>query len=230
MAPKRRGGSGFRTPELRGTLGTLFRTALEQASGMREVLERSARTGRERIDELRADRRRTELLADLGETVLELIRQGEIDLDELPEAQDLVRQLDELDADGGDYADEPPAPRSRSRFDDRPSPGRRPAPRAPTGHRARGGHDRDDDGTVSSGARWATPRPPARAAVWRPPVDDVPSAPAGDEAGPSPARRSFVPSPPHHPHRKGGITFDDEDLADYMHPDDVPPRGTDGDS
>lgn len=233
MATKRRGGSGFRTPELRGTLGTLFRTALEQASGMREVIERSARTGRERLDEFRADRRRNELLAELGEIVLDLIRQGEIDLAELPEAQDLVRHLDELDADAGDYDDAPPPPRSRSRFDDRSS--RRPAPRAQTvpGYRARGPRDHEDDGTVSSGARWSPPRPPARAAVWRPPVDDVPSGPdhAGPDAEAEPAaRRSFVPSPPQHPHRKGGITFDDDDLADYMHPDDVPPRSTEGES
>ena len=24
--------------------------------------------------------------------------------------------------------------------------------------------------------------------------------------------------------RRGGISFEDEDLADYMHPDDVPPK------
>jgi hypothetical protein len=32
--------------------------------------------------------------------------------------------------------------------------------------------------------------------------------------------------------RKGGISFeeDDDDLADYMHPDDVPPKPSGGDS
>jgi hypothetical protein len=29
---------------------------------------------------------------------------------------------------------------------------------------------------------------------------------------------------PRDPARKGGISFDDDDLADYMHPDDVPPK------
>ena len=30
--------------------------------------------------------------------------------------------------------------------------------------------------------------------------------------------------PKRDPHRKGGITFEDDDLAEYMHPDDVPPK------
>jgi hypothetical protein len=30
--------------------------------------------------------------------------------------------------------------------------------------------------------------------------------------------------PPRDPDRKGGIRFDEDDLSDYMHPDDVPPR------
>jgi hypothetical protein len=29
---------------------------------------------------------------------------------------------------------------------------------------------------------------------------------------------------PRDPARKGGISFEDDDLADYMHPDDVPPK------
>jgi hypothetical protein len=27
--------------------------------------------------------------------------------------------------------------------------------------------------------------------------------------------------------RKGGISFEDDDLAEYMHPDDVPPKDAD---
>jgi hypothetical protein len=194
MARQRRG--GFRTPELRGTLGTLLRTT-------REVLERGAREGRERLDEALAGRRRTDALADLGEVVLDLIRRGEIDLDEIPEARDIVAHLDELDAGSHDRDDDrhaPPPPPSRKRFDDRAGK-RRPAPRA------------DDDGTVASGT-W-TPPPRAKPAkpepkVWRPP--------------PVAAK----------PKAKGGISFDedsDEDLASYMHPDDVPPKDPpDGDS
>ena len=203
MARQRRGG-GFRPPELRGTLGTLLRTTLQQAGVVRDVardaLGRGAREGRSRLDEARAGRRRTDALAELGELVLDLIRRGEIDLAELPEAKPLVRRLDELDEsdDDADLDDVARAP-ARSRFDDR---GR-------------------EDGTVSS-SRWTPPKrsSPATARVWRPqePPPEEPAAPAG------PARRTM----PRNPHNKGGIQFDDdEDLAEYMHPDDVPPKAPD---
>src|SRR5882757_6693533 len=116
MASKRRG--GFRPPELRGALGTLLRTTTDV---VRDALERGAREGRARLDDVRANRRRHDALAELGEVVLDPIRRGEIDLDELPEARALVRRLDELDAsasDGGGetYVDhEPPRPASRRR-------------------------------------------------------------------------------------------------------------------
>jgi hypothetical protein len=198
MARQRRG--GFRPPELRGTLGTLLRTTLAQAGGLRDALERGAREGRARLDDALATRRRTDALAELGELVLDLIRRGEIELDQLPEARELVAHLDHLDA-GHSDEDEPdvaPAP-SRSRFDDR---GRR------------------DDGTVSS-SRWVAPvkKPTAPARVWRPPADDD-----DDRAVEPPPVAEKRPAP-----KKGGISFgrdddDDSDLAEYMHPDDVPPK------
>ncbi|MEO8841019.1 MAG: hypothetical protein ABI591_26565 [Kofleriaceae bacterium] len=195
MARQRRG--GFRPPELRGTLGTLLRTTLAQAGGLRDALERGAREGRARIDDALSGRRRNDALIELGEVVLDLIRRGEIEIDQLPEARELVAHLDELDHSDEEAADYAPAP-SRSRFDDR---GR-------------------DDGTVSSGGpRWVPPKKSAAPArIWRPveesdrPVDHVP--------------------PPAPPKKLGGITFgkndddNDDDLADYMHPDDVPPKAT----
>jgi hypothetical protein len=193
----------FRTPEIRGTLGTLIRSALAQAGGVREVLERGVREGRERFDNYRSDARRNEALAELGEIVLDLVRRGEIDPNELPEARDVIRHLEELDGEDGDAGvrdrDEIAQPPSRSRFDTRSS-------------------SREDDGTTSS-SRWSPPKPAKPAArVWRP-VD-----PAPEEAAPAPAARR-VPLPKD-PHRKGGISFgdDDDDLADYMHPDDVPAK------
>lgn len=190
MARQRRG--GFRPPELRGTLGTLLRTTLAQAGGLRDAIELRAR------DAL-SNRRRSELLADLGEVVLDLIRRGEIEIDQLPEARDLVARLDELDEhDGGDNERELAPPLSRSRFDDR---GR-------------------DDGTVSSSAsRWAAPIKKAAARVWRPPAPIEESERPTDEitARDRPAVKKL-----------GGISFgndgDDDDLAEYMHPDDVPPK------
>ncbi|HEY1553084.1 MAG TPA: hypothetical protein VGG28_34875 [Kofleriaceae bacterium] len=151
---------------------------------MRDVLERGAREGRSRVEDALSNRRRTDALAELGEIVLDLIRRGEVDVDELPEARDIVQHLDELDA-GAD--DEREAPRSiRKRFDTRAKP-------------------RDEaDGTTSS-TTWAPPNRPRAAAtqrIWRPNVDAVPAK------------------------KSGGIRFDDDDddLAEYMHPDDVPKK------
>ncbi|CAN5881284.1 hypothetical protein BH11MYX3_BH11MYX3_26490 [soil metagenome] len=195
MAQKRRGGGGgaFRPPELKGTLGTLLRTTLHQAGVVRDAAREVLGQGRARLDDVRQQRRRGDALADLGELVLDLIRKGEIDLGELPEARDLVQQLDDIDAQSGERGDDEQEPvataPSRSRFDTR-------------GARA-------DDGTVGSGARWTPPKPKGER-VWRPPVEDAP--PVAKPAAP----------------RKGGISFaaddDDDDLADYMHPDDVPPK------
>ncbi|HEV7555786.1 MAG TPA: hypothetical protein VGO00_10045 [Kofleriaceae bacterium] len=206
MARQRRG--GFRPPELRGTLGTLLRTTLAQAGTLREALERGAREGRSRLDEARQHRRRQDAVAELGEIVLQLIRDGEIDLDELPEVRQLVAQLDEVDADDAVDEDLPRAP-IRRRFDDRETRDLKP-PR--------------EDGTVSSSA-WKTKRGvPQR--VWRPVADepvtepDTPRTRNRDDTSTRSKTRSMVVP------KKGGINFDDndEDLADYMHPDDVPPK------
>jgi len=204
MARSRRG--GFKTPELRGTLGTLLRTT-------REVLERGARQGRERLDEALAGRRRSDALAELGEVVLDLIRRGEIDVDQLPEARDIVAHLDELDA--GDREEPRPALRTRARFDDR-------------GPKPRGIPADEDDGTVSA-ETWAPPTRAKKAKptkpeprVWRPPAN-----PRADEV-----TVREIPVARKAP-KRGGISFDndDEDLAEYMHPDDVPPKPpADGDS
>src|SRR5258708_27209510 len=134
MAGQRRG--GFKPTELRGTLGTLLRTTLAQAGAVRDAIERGAREGRSRLDDVRTNRRRSDALAELGEIVLELVRDGEIDLAELPEAREVVARRDELDARDAEPPDRAPRPPTRKRFDDR------------------------DDGTVSSVAR-----PPARATL-----------------------------------------------------------------
>ena len=215
MARKGRSTGGFRPPELRGTLGTLINTALSQAGVVRDALERGARQGRSRLDEVRTNRRRNDALAELGELVLDLIRKGEIDLGELPEAKQLVRTLDDLDGDSSgddEDLDEIVRPSSRKRFDDR------------------------DDGTVSSSSSasasrpWAARKPSAPQRVWRPEVEPTPEP----EAAPAAASPSSAREPrrlPNNPTRKGGIAFDDEDLAEYMHPDDVPAKpSSDGDA
>ncbi len=194
----------------RGGLGTLLRTTLAQAGGLRDVLERGAREGRARLDDALSGRRRNEALADLGEVVLDLIRRGEIELDQLPEAAELIEQLEALDA------EHPPEDDHRS------------SQRTPAGPRASGrprSPDRDD-GTIAS-ARWVAPAKKAAAAaasrVWRPPV--APSMEPYDD-DPSLAPKAPVERPA--PKKLGGISFakgdDDSDLAEYMHPDDVPPK------
>lgn len=220
MARQRR--TGFRPPELRGTLGTLLRTAVP---AVRDVLERGAREGRARLDDALSGRRRSDALATLGEIVLDLIRRGEIDVAEIPEVADIVAHLDELDAE----ANPPPTPRAlnRKRFDDR-------AP-APATERGKKRATSEDDGTVSSRS-WSPPstskgsaaRTSASASsassasaarVWRP------TAETHHDDQPEPRERPrAAPLPVPNPAKKGGISFDDDDLADYMHPDDVPPK------
>ena len=214
MARQRRG--GLRPPELRGTLGTLLRTAVP---AVRDVLERGAREGRARLDDALSGRRRNDALAELGEIVLDLIRRGEIDIAELPEVQDIVAHLDEVDAGRDDeHAPSPPPPPrapGRKRFDDRGGfDPKRTIDQRPRGRRT------DDDDTVSS-RTWSPPRaaPAKPGRVWRP---TNPATAAERPADETTARER--PSAP----KKGGISFDDDDdLAEYMHPDDVPPKNDD---
>jgi hypothetical protein len=143
MARSPSGRRGRGASDLGGTLSSLLRTTWEQAGAVREVLERGARTGRARLDEALSDRRRHAALAELGEIVLELVRRGEIDLEELPEISECVDALDQLDAEqerGGGARWQP----SRDRGDDSDTIAR------------------SDD---SSGAR-------SERGSWRPPVRD----------------------------------------------------------
>ncbi|CAN5903330.1 hypothetical protein BH11MYX2_BH11MYX2_22610 [soil metagenome] len=230
MATKRR---GFGPPDLRGTLGTLVRSALQQVTGVRETLERGARSGKSRIDDYRSGQRRRDMLADLGEVVLDLVRRGEIDAEQLPEARTVLRELDRLDdAEGSpphvhshddehDHVHDDDDDHGHSHHHAPPRDHAMPPTRSRFDTRSAGRDERrsSDDGTVSSGAQWS---PPARAGrtnnMWRPPADYVAHA---DE--PPPAKAAP---------KKGGITFgndddDDSDLAEYMHPDDVPPKSSD---
>ncbi|MCX5742578.1 MAG: hypothetical protein NT062_08785 [Proteobacteria bacterium] len=239
MARQRRG--GFKPPELKGTLGSLLRTTIQQAGVVRDVLARGVSEGRARIDDTRANRRRQDALAELGEIVLELVRRGEIDPTELPEVHDVLHTLDELDGEPSDHAhdhshshshshdddddDRVTIPPTRSRFDAR-------GPRAASPTIAGSTHRRaaEADDTVSSRAARVVPPAAAVAAqrVWRPTPIDAPEQETPAEPRPvAPAFRAKAMVPPP---RRGGISFDDEedaDLADYMHPDDVPAKPTD---
>lgn len=241
-------------PDLRGTLGTLVRSTLAQAGVVRDVLERGAREGRARLDDVRRDRRREAALAELGEAVMEALRAGELaELFEVPAIATAIAEVEALERDEADTADELPAkswaPTQRgARYDrdEAPRARERPAP-APAARRDRsdepGARFRvderaDDDGTVSS-ASW---RPPPRAAAEPARAGKpAPARPAAPRPGTAPPRgdrpeRADRSAPAPAAPRAGGIKFgadedDDDDLARYMHPDDVPakgPRGGDG--
>lgn len=226
-------------PDLRGTLGTLVRSTLAQAGVVRDVLERGAREGRARLDDVRRDRRRTDALAALGEAVMDAVRAGELaEVFDVAAVSDAIAEVEELERAEAEPADEAPrwAPTPRgARYDrdDRDEPPRRePLRREPPARRDRsdepGARFRvDDDGTVSSASWRPPPREPAVPARPREPAVPSRTPPA---ARPAPARPA--PARPA-PARAGGIQFgatddDEDDLAQYMHPDDVPPRSGGG--
>jgi hypothetical protein len=199
---------------------------------MRDVLERGARAGRERLEEARSGRRRDQALVDFAELVIELIDRGEA-----PELR----------------ADDRSAPGDR----DRRMPAR--TGMVPASDRrppARTGEPGDLDGDTVSSRAWRPPPASGDGGVWRPPVDRDPASEPGARfaekgekaaksdddkpaptAKPSPERpdRPTMGDNPTRPLRaarampamtkaRGGIQFDenDEDLAEYMNPDDVP--------
>ena len=222
LPPRRGKPRSFTSAELRGTLGTLLRTTLAQAGVVKDALERGAREGRARLDDVRHGRRRHDALAALGERVLELMRDGHhLELADDRAVAEAIAQVEACDAED-EAAHEPPRARgrggrdrdevgdrdvepgvdwiepvSRSRFDRASSPS--PA-------QARGGDEDergDTDGAVSS-RQWTPPRPrnPDQR-VWRPtdatPAEAPPrrSEPARVEPrpGPDPRPVSARPAP-----------------------------------
>jgi hypothetical protein len=206
MSSQWRGG-----PNVKGTLGTLLRTTMHQVGVVKDAAVRQARTQRVWLDSAMLTRKRRELLAQLGEQLVERVRSGEEA--ELamrwPELAASVEELDQLEAD----LDEATA-RSREAV---------PAVSAAWA-RAKAGRG----------------EPPARRPedlrVWRPVLDDD-DPPAEVADAPSPAAAAVPAADPADRGRRrrarfsaggpGGISFgadigDDDDLEQYMHDDDVP--------
>jgi hypothetical protein len=92
-----RGGRRGVPPDLKGTLGTLIRTTIDQVGAMTDVARRQARSQKHRLDTALLERRRRESLAELGEILYELAVSGEIELDELPELAQAVQDIAEID-------------------------------------------------------------------------------------------------------------------------------------
>ncbi len=180
MARSPSGRRGRGPSDLGGTLGSLLRSTWEQAGAVREVIERAAGTGRARLDEALTDRKRTAALAELGEIVLELVRQGELDLDELPEIRASVDALDRLDA-AAEEAGEDRGARARHSREDREAHARH----------ARDAHD--------APSRGAPARPPHDAPAGDPKVRSSRDLRGDGEAHLPPGQREnfprFVPRP-----------------------------------
>ena len=190
-------------PDLKGTLGTLLRTTINQVGALSDVARRSALTQKQRLDGALLERRRREALADLGEVLYQLLKSGEIELDELPELVQAAEEIEELERRIAEAEAESGRPR-------------RPVRLARTERRSAGGgdRDRDRDPAAEAARRERDTRPTDR--VWRPPPAQVPvPRPKSEPAPPAAAR--------------GGITFVDDDLPEgeeldeYMNDADVAP-------
>ena len=77
--------TGGRGPtDLKGTLGTLIRTTINQVGAVSDVAKRSALAQKQRLDGALLERKRRDALADLGELLYHLVQAGEIDIGEVP--------------------------------------------------------------------------------------------------------------------------------------------------
>lgn len=215
MASGRRGGP----PDLKSTLGSLLRTTLEQVGAVKDAVEQQARGRGGLIDQALEGRRRKDAMAKLGEAVYKLARTDELGALALDPTIGMC--LEEIDAASGD-----------SEFSDWPE-----GEDLSSSHRSE---------AVSS-ANYAPARTPATSEpgeyrVWRPTLpskevaDDVSSSAAMDEPA---SRKPAGPSarlPRKVAQRSGSaIRFaldkprpedpeSDDDLASYMHDDDVPDK------
>ena len=187
-------------PDLKGTLGTLLRTTINQVGAFTDVARRSALTQKQRLDGALLERRRREALADLGEVLYQLLKSGEIELDELPELVQAADEIEELERRIAEAEAEGARPRRPVRLTrtERASPADRAAEEA---------------------RRERDARPTER--VWRPTPD------AGRAAPVVPRPKSEPSAPPAPRAARGGITFvdddapDADDLGEYMNDADV---------
>ena len=237
MARSRGRSRGSSLPAIGGTLGSLVRSTLAQAGAVRDVLERGAREGKARLDDARRERRREQALARLGEAVLDALHAGEAqELLDRAEVADAIAEVDDLDR-GERDRDRAAwvAPPTRERYDRGDDDGtvssrawRPPArPARPDGRDAAPARPaaRHDDLPGRPGGRHdddARPRHDERSAPEDRPRPGEEPARAGRRPAEEPGARF------QERRRAGGIQFDsgddEDDLAEFMHPDDLPPR------
>lgn len=198
-------GRGGGPPDIKGTLGTLLRTTLNQMAALRDAVERGARTQRGWLDSALLSRQRKDVLASLGEVVYQLAVSGELgDLDEFPEVGRLIYDLEDIDA----QIEQTETELTRRT-------GRR-SPREVWGRPPR---DQEDPGEYRV---WRPVDPDAESA----PEASNPESPVKNQAKRRGGRRRASRS------SGGGIQFvedgasqadEEAELAEYMHEDDVAP-------
>jgi hypothetical protein len=214
MAASRRGRGGGRRggttrEDLRGTMGSLLRTAIDQVGALRDTVERQARTQRVWIDGALLQRKYREALAQLGEQVYQMAAAGELpDVAGHPELQALLDDIQAIDERLTEAEDRVREATAAAR-----DTAERLAARAglPTGMLGR-----------PRSRRRAEDDEPRDLGVWRPPVDEEDELDDGTVSAVTPPRPARARPPGR---GKGGISFaeeDDSDLDAYMHPDDVP--------
>ena len=207
-------GWGNAPPDLKGTLGTLLRTTLIQLGSLRDVAVRELRAGSREL----ANRApslvgsgRTEVLASLGEIIYELAKSGELDLDDFPELASAIAELESIDSSFNESFNEPFNESFNESFDGSSGEGF----------------------AVGGPKRRSTPAEASASPVWRPDPadydDDGTRRMASSE--PQSSIEGARPSRPSRPSASGHIAFvpddgvdSDDDLAEYMHEDDVPNR------
>ena len=85
-------------PDVKGTLGSLLRTTLEQVGLVKEAVERQAKSQKVWIDSALLHRKHREALTTLGVVVHELAASGELgDLEDFPEIAEQLAVLVELE-------------------------------------------------------------------------------------------------------------------------------------
>jgi hypothetical protein len=175
---------------------------------MSDVARRSARSQKQRLDGALLERRRREVLAELGDRLYQLVQDQEIELDELPELVRWVEEVEELD-----------------RRIAEAEAGERPRRPVVLTRAARAG-------------RRADGQAPEEVRVWRPPLEDPPAGLENAPAGPAAPPDRSPPGPAEVEEGAGGIVFLDDDvsaagggseedeLSPYMNDDDVPCAAT----
>lgn len=210
MASGRRGGPS----DLKSTLGSLLRTTLDQVGAVKDVVEQQARGRGGLIDQALGQRKRRDALAELGEKVYRLSRQGqlgELALD--PEIGMAIAQVEAVADDDVEWHDAPMARRAGA------------------------------EAVSSTNYQPPERKEQGEYRVWRPVMPEAPVVAEETEAPPSEAvvletiddrsaRSSRMPRKSARRNIDGGIQFVaesahsgdadcDDDLEQYMHEDDV---------